>query len=101
MIGLICETMRNSQSTVIEMTTDRADRDKIITKLRDRRLDLGLSITSLAGQIGCTKQLMCEWEGGKVAPGLSSLMRWARALDAGVKIVFAPEEREVWPTELD
>lgn len=69
-----------------------SDRRRIVGRidltflLRERRLQLGLSQKSLAGQIGVPGSLLGEWERGEVSPTLASVNRWVKALDARLTI---------------
>lgn len=62
------------------------ERDNIVNMLRLRRECFGLSQAALAGQFNVPQQLLGEWERGLVTPNLSSLLRWAKALDCKIEV---------------
>jgi transcriptional regulator with XRE-family HTH domain len=55
--------------------------------LRIVREERGLSQAQLGGQIGVPGQLVGEWERGEVMPTITSLARWAKALDLRLAVV--------------
>lgn len=57
--------------------------DSIVERLRVRRAELRVSQRELARRLGTQQSAVSEWESGQVSPRLSTVRRWAQALDSG------------------
>lgn len=53
----------------------------VLTILRQRRKDLGLSQRELADKVSCAQSVISDWESGKVMPQLDSVIAWCNALE--------------------
>jgi transcriptional regulator with XRE-family HTH domain len=62
--------------------------EQIVSKLKERRLERGLTITQLAQQMGMERSRLSELECGKRSPSLKRLNIWAGALGLKVTIKF-------------
>ncbi len=60
--------------------------EQIVSKLKERRLERGLTITQLAQQMGMERSRLSELETGKRSPSLKRLNAWADTLGMKVKI---------------
>jgi len=60
--------------------------EQIVSKLKERRLERGLTITELADRMGMERSRLSELETGKRSPSLKRLNAWADALGMKVKI---------------
>jgi transcriptional regulator with XRE-family HTH domain len=64
--------------------------DALIRDLRTAPLAAGLSQASVAAVIGCSRQLLVDYEAGRVAPNLMVLARWGATLGLDVPIRAFP-----------
>lgn len=64
--------------------------DPVMTELRARRLELGLTQDDLADRIGISAFTVGRGEQGKVSPTLRTLRDWAKAL--GMKLTLEDAE---------
>lgn len=60
----------------------------IVSKLRDARLALNMSVEALAGAIQCTPESIRKWENGYNYPRLIWLDKWAQALGFSVQLIW-------------
>ncbi len=61
------------------------------SRLRARRVALGLTQTDLATRADVSRQLVAAVEGGRNTPAVDAAIRLAQALDTTVDALFAPE----------
>ncbi len=68
--------------------------DPIIERLRQRRLDLGLSLYMVGRAVGVTRKAVWMWERGDRSPDVEMLRRWTTALALDLAVLdFAPRIR--------
>lgn len=58
----------------------------LIRELRLQRIVGGYSQRTVADAIGCSRQLLADWERGVIVPGVLSLMRWGAAVGLEVQL---------------
>ncbi|HEY3725630.1 MAG TPA: helix-turn-helix domain-containing protein [Solirubrobacteraceae bacterium] len=63
-------------------------------RLRDQRLQAGLTQTELAARAGVSRQLIAAVEAGRNAPAVDAALSLARALGTTVEQLFADRERQ-------
>ena len=61
------------------------------SRLRARRIALGLTQADLASRAGVSRQLVAAVEGGRNTPAVDAAIRIAHALEATVDALFAPD----------
>ncbi len=66
-------------------------------RLRDRRLECGLTQSELAARAGVSRQLIAAAEAGQNTPGVDAAIRLARALGSEVEQLFSSPEPAVVP----
>ncbi len=66
-----------------------ADTDEILGALVRRRVRLGLSQTAVAARMGTSQSAVARLEAGRSDPRLSTLERYAAALDTSVSYAVA------------
>jgi transcriptional regulator with XRE-family HTH domain len=69
------------------------DRDEVVDALVRRRQRLGLSQTEVAARMGTSQSAVARLEAGRSDPRLSTLERYAAALDTTVSYAVAERER--------
>lgn len=62
-----------------------------MTRLRQRRLDLGLGQAAVAQATGLSRQALSALEAGRAQPSLASALTIARTLGSTVEALFGPE----------
>ena len=68
---------------------------ELAAKLAQRRVDLRLTKTQLASDLGVTRDTIRRWELGLISPGANTLLRWQAALGEDVQVPEpAPVEDE-------
>jgi transcriptional regulator with XRE-family HTH domain len=67
------------------------DPDRVLRVLVKRRQRLGLSQTAVAARMGTSQSAVARLEAGRSDPRLSTLARYAAALDATVSYAIGPE----------
>lgn len=60
----------------------------LCNRLREMRLDLGLTQESLAGKVGVTRQTIIAVEKGKFVPSVKLALELASALDTPLENMF-------------
>ena len=66
-----------------------ADTDEVVAALAERRVRLGLSQTVVAARMGTSQSAVARLEAGRSDPRLSTLERYAAALDTSVSYAVA------------
>ncbi len=69
------------------------DPDRVVRVLTKRRRRLGLSQTTVAARMGTSQSAVARLEAGGSDPKLSTLARYAAALDAKVSYAVGDGER--------
>ena len=64
----------------------------VARRIKEARVDSGLSQADLAKRLGRTQTALSLWEGGKRIPGLDDLVDLSRALDRELGYFFPPDE---------
>lgn len=71
------------------LTVDADARQELLQALVQRRRDCGLRQVDVAARMGVGQPSISELERGEVSPRLSTLQRYARAVDAELEFVIA------------
>ena len=64
--------------------------NKVGNRIRERRLELGLSQGKLARAIGTDQSKVSHWEAGHCEPKVFNALLLAKALGTTVEYLFAP-----------
>ena len=64
--------------------------------IRTRRRRLGLTATSLAAELGVTRQAWNQWEGGATMPSAGYLPAIAALLQCGIEDLYESEGEDHW-----
>jgi predicted transcriptional regulator len=73
------------------------DTGEVIDALARRRVQLGLSQTVVAARMGTSQSAVARLEAGRSDPRLSTLERYAAALDTSVAYTIAEAQPEATP----
>ncbi|MBV8957033.1 MAG: helix-turn-helix domain-containing protein [Solirubrobacterales bacterium] len=71
--------------------------DRTPSRLRERRLQAGLTQTELAARAGVSRQLVAAVESGRNVPAVGAALRLARALTTSAEDLFSPLAAAVVP----
>lgn len=75
-------------------TRDADTRTALLNALVKRRRALGLRQVDVAARMGIGQPSVSELERGEISPKLSTLQRYARAVDAELEFVVALRDEE-------
>ena len=64
--------------------------NKVGNRIRERRLELGLSQEKLGGKIGSDQSVVSYWESGRTEPKVFTAILLAKALETTVEDLFSP-----------
>ena len=64
----------------------------IQTRLRARRVELGILQCDLAGRLRISRALMCRWERGACTPSVGRMLQWIDAL--GMTLIVLPQLKQ-------
>jgi transcriptional regulator with XRE-family HTH domain len=64
----------------------RYQTDQLARDMRARRLMAGLSLSSVAAALSCSRQLVAKWEDGSLVPGPIRLAMWGSVLGLDIPI---------------
>lgn len=65
---------------------------KLVTTLKDRRLNLDISQRQLDDLVGVSDCMIAKWENGQRSPTAENLERWAKAL--GLHVALLPSGKK-------
>lgn len=71
----------------MEARADR-ERDRLVRRLAERRVERGLTQAEVARKMGTTQPYIARLEAGRIDPRLSTLLRYA-AIVAGAALIAA------------
>jgi DNA-binding XRE family transcriptional regulator len=66
--------------------------DELVERLVQRRIELGISQRTVAARMGTSQPAVARLEAGRTDPRLSTLARYAAALDTSVDFAVGPSE---------
>jgi DNA-binding XRE family transcriptional regulator len=74
---------------------DAQRRDRLFESMRATRRRSGLDQSAVAEAMGTTQSAVSDLENGRVDPRLSTLQRYARALDAAISVDLISDDLQV------
>lgn len=75
---------------------DADTRVALIAALREERIERGMSQTDVAEELGLAQSAISEFENGNTDPRLSTLQRYARAVESAITVLL--DHRDVRAT---
>src|SRR5271170_3133104 len=75
--------------------TNRIDR-QVGSRLRERRVELGLTIEQLAAALGVPLQVLEKWETGRLRVGAEKLLESAKILSVNPQLFFVNIDSGEW-----
>lgn len=78
---------------------DSKSMDEIIAALRQRRLDLRMSMEAVGNLVPAGLKMIDAWEHRRKTPRFENLLRWHRVLDMRLMsfpLESAPAKRQAW-----